>query len=105
MTKVSIVLHEMNETDQPCQALVASSVPLCYCSCKRVNGPHSVRPMKAFQNDLCAEPGQLDAIFVVQKCDWNKLSGAESQKHKVNERQVKRAWCVRLLRHCSGCGS
>ena len=105
MTKVSIVLHEMNETDQPCQSLVASSVPLCDCSCKRGNGPHSVRAMKAVQNHLCAETGQLDAIFVVQERVWTKLSGAEGQKHKVNERLVKRAWCVRLLRRCSGCGS
>ena len=26
-------------------------------------------------------------------------------EHKVSDTPVKRAWCVRLLYHCSGCGS
>ena len=38
----------------------------------------------------------------VRACKDVRCGGTE---HKVSERQVRRAWCVRHVHHCSGCGS
>ena len=38
-----------------------------------------------------------------EECDWARMFGAEGH-HMASERQVRRAWCVRHLHHCSRCG-
>ena len=41
-------------------------------------------------------------LYVMSWLDKHEVQGTQ---HKVNERPVNHAWSVRLLHHCSGCGS
>ena len=44
--------------------------------------------------------------LAILKKSWLDKNGVyRGTQRNVYERQVNRAWCVRLLHHCSGCGS